>query len=279
MLETHIARIRNLHPGTFPSHALPGWNAKVREIVADPFTPADPVRMRHDARLDWETLVAPDSSYNDISIRNPLNSLRVDCVFEAYAQIVRQAEGFTEETKWTTYTVPRLLTPDPNHPYGFGFNPSPVQSLDDLRARFQRALLLKGHDLMVRWRAAKGISLQSDIALENRVPQTIDPITAALNDMFGSAGMETAYSLNSYHAGARRVRQVVVTLTQEGFSFLLYYGYDGSSWAHELASTRMGEPFHPTCQRAYASFKTIIPDAKAQRSAIMHDLRRAELQS
>jgi len=279
LVEAQVDRIRNRHPEAFPAHAFPGWSVEISSVHTSDPQPADPVRMRHDAELDWATLVDPESSYNDISIRNPHNSLRVDCVFEAYAQIVRSSEGYRNETKWTTYTVPRMLTPDPNHPFGFGFNPSPVTSLEDLKTRFQRALLVRSHAFMEYWRNDQAISLRSSFGLDVRVPQVIDPIWTSLTEMFDCRGFDLPVQLNSYHEAARRVRQVVVVLTDEGFSFLLYYGYEGSIWSHHLASTRKGEPFAHTCKRAHAQFRALIPDFEAQRNAAAFDGRRRRLEA
>ena len=268
MLEEHLNLIRLQNPAFFPGYILPKWQARVASIEASPLEASEPIRMRHDARLDWATLVAPDSDYNDISIRNPHNSLRIDCVFEAYAQLIKSSKGYEDKGRWTTMTVARVITPDANHEFGFGFSPSPITSFNDLKARFQHALLAKSHSFMNEWRAATGISLNSSIELAKRVSQKPLPMRQALRDMFECKGFILPVSLNPYHEGARNVLQTIIALDPDGFRFLLYYGYEGSVWSHELARTRLGEPFDRTCERAHKAFLTLFPDAAAQRNAI-----------
>lgn len=274
-IKAYLNDIRELRPSTIPNHILPGWSIRFEDVEAGEPVRCDSVRLTHNARLEWATLVAPDSSYNAVSLRNPKNSLRIDCVFEAYAQLLRGTEGFQKETRWTTFTVERDLTPDPNHRFGFGTTPSPISSIEDLKIRFQRALLNRDHDFMVRWRDAKGISVHSVMTLETPVPLNISPeITQKLGDMFDSEGLEMAYAINPYHEKARHIIQVVVAPFEDGFTFALFYGYDGSSWVHTLAETRGSEPFERTCLRAYEAFKTMVPDLDSQRIARRHRPRR-----
>ena len=270
-IEKHLENIRDLHPSAVPEHILPGWSARFEDIEAGEPQPGTPVRMKNKVRLDWATLVAPDSSYNSVSLQNPKNALRIDCVFEAYAQLLEGNDNFQKETQWTTYTVDRDITPDPNHRFGCGVSPSPVSSINDLKARFQRALLNRNHDFMVRWRDSKGISVHSVITLEKAVPLKISGnIGRQISEMFHSEGLEMAYSINPYHEEARKIIQVVIFPTDNGFSFALFYGYDGLSWIHTLAETRGHEPFDQTCMRAYAGFKNFIPDLESQRVALRH---------
>lgn len=273
-IEEHLAKIRDLNPSAVPKRILPGWTPHLENIEAGEPQPGAPVRMKNKVRLDWATLVAPDSSYNSVSLQNPKNALRIDCVFEAYAQLLEGNDNFQKETRWTTYTVDRDITPDPNHPFGYGVSPSPVSSINDLKVRFQRALLNRTHDFMVRWRDAKGISLHSIITLEKAVPLKISgKIDRQISDMFHSEGLEMAYSINPYHEEARKIIQVVIFPSDNGFIFALFYGYDGSSWIHTLAETRGHEPFDQTCMRAYAGFKNLIPDLESQRVALRHKHR------
>jgi hypothetical protein len=76
----------------------------------------------------------------------------------------------------------------------------------------------------------------------------------------GYSGKILPVSLNYIHLKARTIVGTSITISPDGFRFILRYGLDGSIWDECLAFTMNGEPFSHTFSRAYMAIKGLMDD-------------------
>ena len=139
---------------------------------------------------------------------------------------------------------------------------NPIHSREDLRTRFHYALLSNlGGPIVDEWRRVNGISVTESRRLYfphytpfagNSVYESERAIEDALDNLLGkSRGMVLNISLNDCHKRARWVADVDISVSENGFSFDMDYGYENDSgWKHVLAATIKNEPFIDTMHRA-----------------------------
>lgn len=155
---------------------------------------------------------------------------------------------------------------------------APIESLEDLDRRFHYALLSDcGSPAVDRWRAENGISVTStrwvyfphrkrhdprrgpwSSSYANARPRDPGHIGHGLSKalipdqvraLLGATG-KLRVQLNSVHADADNVLGVRIFVNPTGFRFTLDYGVGDSWWHHALATSREGEPFLQTLDRA-----------------------------
>ena len=135
-----------------------------------------------------------------------------------------------------------------------------------------------------RWRQENGINLTEHkilsfphytpfggSPLQGKVASEQD-IRKAIEALLGGGSGELTTQLNRSYVEAKEIYGVNVKVRPEGFSFVLNYGFDGSSWTHELAATpnmwegqgdtfrynpygQNSEPFINTLDRAITALK------------------------
>jgi hypothetical protein len=124
-----------------------------------------------------------------------------------------------------------------------------IQSLDDLDRRFHFALLSANAGASARrWRKENGISVTEQKILHfphfkpfagaplQGKPRSEAYIKKAVTSLLAYSA-PLVPQLNRYHARARETNGVKIHVLPWGFRFVLDYGYDGSTWYHELAAT------------------------------------------
>lgn len=168
--------------------------------------------------------------------------------------------------------------------------PRAITSIEDLRNRFQQAVVSHGGTEVVRWRKEKGISAYAELPLIfyhykplAAVPHlgfnSEDAIEKALTGLFQAGGKWTAISLNSVHHEAKAVHGVEMVVCPDEFVFVLTYGFHtpermraevDSEWRFTLARSKpdhvdptLREPFLDTLRRALDSFAEILDPANS----------------
>lgn len=163
----------------------------------------------------------------------------------------------------------------------------PIANIDDLKNRFVDALLMSDRCRpdVTRWREAHGISPMSHHEMRfahykpHHLPAHLpwrseSEVRQALRDLLErSTGRKLAVSLNSVHKRARTIQRVGVMVAPKYFRFVLNYGltdarknrYD-STWTHELAMSKKGEPFLDTLARAIEHLEGLL-QGTAQKAA------------
>jgi hypothetical protein len=233
------------------------------------------MRLRQKAKIDLIEFVRPSGYWPQ--------PYSIEMAVSVLQKMIETGEGFFEKHTWNTTSVGSLLGgANADNVY-----PNPITSLDDLRARFHRALLSdeKRAPEIKRWREQSGFSIGSTIEIKfphhkpfsNSFPHPLrceDDIQKMLNELLECPdGLRLEEQLNSVHNGARMVHDVVLfvgrswrctTSESDGrFSFVLRYGFESkagmkekgdSQWNHVLAYSRSGEPFLQTLVRARTEF-------------------------
>jgi hypothetical protein len=260
-----------------------GWNAysygydvELLSIYQDKSGKA----LRHSFEIPVDTLVSADRSWHPYEI---------DQIIETFRWLAVSGTDYHQQCTWHDQKVSHLLNG------GYGNNPfsshelKPILSMKDLKRRLQYALLANGYDFYAKWREDVGYQLGKTLKIETAhrgkgyndialgPPHTINE---ALEKMLvQSRGMKLAWSLNSCHAAAVEIDTIGLSVGASGFSFILRYGYEGSSWSYVIASTRGSEPFAETLNRAYVLFLRLVPDFKDQLQAMNEAKWRVERES
>lgn len=126
----------------------------------------------------------------------------------------------------------------PNFVDNHGFTRESVFSIRErLLAAFARAVVdTSAPDSVLRWRAHERIQLgryrmldiQSRAVTHSEIQRLLtDPIGGTLN-----------VQLNSFYEEARMVKGIRLTANREGWQVIMLYGFDDSSWMHNLLNTR-----------------------------------------
>ena len=256
------------------AHSAPGsWHSGHADRTVrtgEPRRDDGPIRPRSSFEVDLRRLIAPNGH---------LRPLHLDQAFETYRWMVASAKGWKEPCRWHDQTVHHLLA---GRAGGGGDESVPmVRSEADLLDRFQHAVLGVGWDLYDRWREAHGIHPTAVLTVKalhhgpnmERFDSNVRPdrmtwggtLPAALWSLCSQApGKRLSVQLNSVHAGAVVIEALGVRVSAAGFSLRLDYGFDGSRWSHDLASTRGGETFAETIDRGIAMFSRCCPDLQQQ---------------
>lgn len=248
---------------TIPAHfAANNWYRKNLEIASISYKDAESVPMRHNITIPWRKLVDPK-----LDFRAPLkwkyNGIRYDLAFEILLTLYQTAKEYKDHDRWAGYQASALLNGESDTNFGFSENFHPVTSFKDIKTRYHYALLANMHGCYDRWRKDHDIELNSSVTLSRAVPANIEG-NEILVALFRLKGCETRVQLNRYHPKAVKIYGFGIGLTSQGFSMILQYGYQGSSWTQIVAQTRFNEPFAQTLERAYNVAKLIIPDMDEQ---------------
>jgi hypothetical protein len=237
-----------------------------------------PAPLRQKARYSFIELVRPDG-YVPYSIEQHFG------IFRWMVATAKATEPTKAETgQWGASNPQCLLN---MHPACVNdYDVSGVSSIAQLGERFHFALLSREAGASARrWRQQNGIGVMEQRILHfphyapfcgaplQGKPRSEEDIRKALDELLASDGTLTA-QLNSFHADAKEVYGVKVVVSPEGFSFVLSYGFDGSSWNHTLADTpnmwegegdtfrrnpygRKSEPFIDTLDRAITAMASL----------------------
>ena len=230
------------------------------------------------ARYAFIELVRPDC-YSIYSIEQR---------FQIWRWMVRTAMNIkptdAETGRWGVHGPIELLS---GQPTCCGMSEvAPIRSIKDLNNRFHWALLSRDAGPSARrWRGENYINVDArrilyfphyapfcGAPLQGK-PTAESDVRKALDILLDATGTLTT-QLNSCHAGAVEIYGVSVAVRPEGFRFVLRYGFDGSSWDHELAATpnmwegtgdtfhrnpygRKSEPFINTLDRAITTLESL----------------------
>lgn len=152
---------------------------------------------------------------------------------------------------------------------------SAITTIADLRERFHYALLTNYDEsgAIAAWRNAERITLDGKRILTFPHHEPFSggqgwnceaDIQKAIEKLFNDGqNSRLAVQLNSSWDAARECHKVVIHVLPAFFVFDLKYGFDGSTWTHELARTKDNEPFLCTMRRAVDAFYSLIEEVAA----------------
>ena len=230
-------------------------------------TPQKPRRNRLFS-IDLIELLRPDTFWPQ--------PLTVERAFELMRWMVSTGgEQYTSALRWGYAGVAELLTD------GGGLSireMKPIESLDDLRRRFHRAVLARPiSDGQIRWREDNNINVNATIVVKRPTYAAFKgashlgwrsegDIIKELDAMLLPAkSRRMAVSLNCVHKETVNwLHHIRVGIGEKrGFRFLLTYGEDphercASRWTDEIAVSRDGESFLDTMARARDVIKLLV---------------------
>ena len=262
-----------------------GWSACHKDRAVETGKPRrddGAIRARKSFDVDLRRLIAPNAS---------LHPLSIDQAFETFRWMVATSRNYEERCSYHVEKVWHLLRGSTNRSHDTGV--PEIVSERDLKDRFAHAVLGLGYDIYDQWREEHGIHPTARLTIEalhhgpnvNRFDSHIRPRGARQMETLESAlwayasnlpGMKLSVQLNSCHKGADVIAGFGVLVLPNGFAFRLRYGYEGSSWSHDVAITRGDETFAETLDRAISLLATMVPDYDEQLEARRRaDLRKA----
>lgn len=278
-----------------PGWMSPGnWNGRTASTaVISLKAMKEDKRLRRRFAIPWRTLASFDQSWWP-------SPYEIDQAFEAFRAIAGTAARYERKCRWHTPKTHDLLSNWRDAGDHSAFNSvthalRPIESLKDLRTRFQAAILGTNETFYDDWRRDNGYALDATLEVDaahygstwrKHVVFTRKGATHlgtslqdALRELLeGSRGLTLSPQLNSMHKGANIIGGIGVEVSKSGFRFLMSYGYEGSSWTEEIARTRHGEPFMETLARAYRLFhEELVPDYEEQMDGRRKNAERCRL--
>lgn len=253
---------------TLPQLFCPNkWNraAEGTSVIKWTIFDGENVPMVHNAALPWRLLVDPNMSMNGSWAKPKYRSARIDAIFETLRDLATSAQHHEDHPSWHNHQAIALLSGGDNgmH-FGFGWKITPVTDFEQIKQRFVHALLASGHSCYDDWRREAKVSLEANHHINASLPRNNEPYIRGedLRMLFRLKGCKTAVQLNGMHPKANEIYAFGITISPNGFSALISYGYQGSSWTQELARTRFNEPFLATLTRAKNVADKIVPDMR-----------------
>lgn len=241
--------------------------------IGDPRRDDGAIRPRKSFDVDVRRLIAPNTS---------LHPLEIDQAFETLRWMIRTSRNYEQQCSHHVQKVTHLLSGSTNR--GYDTSVPEIVSEKDLKERFMYAVLGLGYDIYDQWREEHGITPTAKLTIDalhhganvGRFDSRIRPKGGRWMDSLDATfwnyannlpGMTLSVQLNSAHEGANKIASFGVLVGPSGFSFRLRYGYEGSAWSHDVASTRGEETFAETLDRAISLIATMVPDYEAQLEA------------
>lgn len=276
-----VASAAKWRDDVFSSHAPKGWHADAEEAVVESIR-RDEGSKRPKSRfeVDFSRLLAPDCS---------LHPLHLDQAFETFRWMVASSTPYSVDCSYHTQTVHLLLNGAAERRSLDGV--SPIRSIDDLKSRFQYALLGQSYDIYQIWRDDHGLHPSAKITINvlhhganghhvaTKRPKTLEDAFSSL--CANARGLRMRRSPNSCHDDATLIQSFGVVVSAHGFEFVIDYGmttdFIASSWRLGLAKTRGGEPFYETLDRALLRFMDLVPDYEDQLQSNRDKRRKSEL--
>lgn len=246
-----------------------GWASQEESITTGTIRrQAATPRHRRSFEVDYTKLVSPDMGPHHLT---------TDQMFELMRWIIRTSRNYEAPARWAPISVHRMLRGNDSN---WDESVLSVGSRNELHDRLQRAVLGMGHDVYRMWREDHGIAYGSKGTIE--AAHYGSSVHAFSSGHFGNAlcdavwwamtelpGHTLSVSPNSVHPTATMVKSLRVVVHDDGFAFRLRYGFDmeshGSSWSHDIATTRGGEPFYETAERAMMLLGEMVPEYRKDR--------------
>jgi hypothetical protein len=209
------------------------------------------------ATIDFLELVRPDSYWPQ--------PYSLEQAFQIYRWLIRTGKPFTEYSHYGVYDL--LAGSGARGTTDLYYNP--IASIPALRQVFRYAILGRPNcGLSISWRDKEKIAIgqRRILYFPHYVPFVGTPllgmdlseaqISTVLSAYFAAQG-NLIVQLNPAYAAAIEIIRLLITVETSGdfpFRFILDYGFDGSSWRHELAS---GERFIDTLGAALTEFERV----------------------
>lgn len=216
--------------------------------------------------LDIIELVRPDGYWP--------NPYSIEQAFQTFRWMAVTGKDYTKPGRWGSSGVRELLS------MSSGVNLSSISgitSIEDLRRRFQYAVLGKGNEAITSWRNDHRVHVGEKVTIPYAVHKPYNfgsssapfnseaNIQEELNRMLKPADDQTMkVSLNYVHHWVRNLHGVQIHAGDKGFVFDIWYGTAPKStgryshWNDTLARSREGETFLQTLGRARDNFDLFV---------------------
>lgn len=209
--------------------------------------------------VDFAKLVAPDVGPHHLA---------TDQMFELFRWMIRTSEPYHAGRHCSVHRM--LKVNDGSWSEGV----YEIDSRANLMERLRAGVLSCGHDIYDMWREEHGIAYGQKATIRvphyaHRVHQfsgthggqaLCDSVWWAMKDV---SGHRFGTSPNSVHPEALVAKSFRIIVSAKGFTFRINYGFDdaehGSKWGHDLATTRFGETFYETAERAMTLLFELLP--------------------
>lgn len=208
------------------------------------------------AKIHFAELVRPDSYWPQ--------PYTIEQAFQVYRWLIKTGKPFAKYGEYGAYDlmIGRGVMGSSDLHY------EPIRSLPMLRERFHRAILGRSNGLNANdWRRRERIAFGQNrvITFPHYAPFLGTPLLGTIRseaslrkilDSYFTASGNLRVQLNECHSAAIEIKSLVVNVETYDFQFRfdLHYGYDGSSWTHNLAT---GEQFIDTFGAALVEFERV----------------------
>lgn len=211
--------------------------------------------MKSKFKVEFANLISPDGFW-------PW-PYSIEQAFGIFEWMVETGERYPPvHGRWVDCGVTELLGTQPT--CGYSGSTQKVHSCADLRKRFHWAVLSRyTNSCTEKWRADNNITPMGvkiiHFAHEDAPKVSCDRVDKLL---LNSGTLTT--QLNEFYAQAVEIYGVKVLVHETyGFRFVLRYGFDGSSWDHDLARAVKGEGFESAFIRAETKLQELTKKGNA----------------
>lgn len=209
--------------------------------------------------VDYAKLVAPDMGEHHLT---------TDRMFELFRWMVLTSQPYQADRHTSVHRMLKIGDGSWNE------GVYEIRSRRNLLDRLRAGILSCGHDIYAMWREDHGIAYGARGVIEiphyaHRVHELggthggqalCDSVWWAMSDVGGHV---LVTSPNSVHRDAVIAKSFGVMVSATGFAFRLEYGFEAgrgdSHWTHDLATTRFGETFYETAERAMTLLFELLP--------------------